>query len=39
VLAINPGSVGPRRFHLPVSLAIASVENGEVSARMVTLDV
>jgi putative phosphoesterase len=39
VLAINPGSVGPRRFHLPVSLAIATVESGVVTARMITLDV
>lgn len=39
VLAINPGSVGPRRFRLPVSLAIASVEDGLVTARMITLDV
>jgi putative phosphoesterase len=39
VLAINPGSVGPRRFHLPVSLAIATVENGEVTARQITFDV
>lgn len=30
VLWINPGSAGPRRFKLPVTLATASVEDGDI---------
>jgi putative phosphoesterase len=37
VLAVNPGSVGPRRFRLPVSLALATVEEGRVQVRLQTL--
>ena len=37
VLYLNPGSAGPRRFDLPVTLAKVTVENGEVKARIVTL--
>ena len=37
VLYLNPGSAGPRRFDLPVTLAKVSVVNGEVRARIVTL--
>lgn len=36
-LAVNPGSAGPRRFTLPVSAAIATIEDGSVSAELVTL--
>lgn len=38
-LAVNPGSAGPRRFSLPVSLALATIEGGAVAARLVTLSV
>lgn len=35
---INPGSAGPRRFRLPISLALLHVENGSVRAELVRLD-
>lgn len=34
VLYFNPGSAGPRRFHLPISVGILSIENGEISAEI-----
>ena len=34
VLYVNPGSAGPRRFTLPVSLAYLAIEDGAVSARL-----
>jgi len=37
VLYINPGSAGPRRFKLPVSLARLSVVAGALQAELVTL--
>ncbi len=37
VLAVNPGSAGPRRFRDPVTLALAELAPGEVSARLVAL--
>jgi putative phosphoesterase len=37
VLFLNPGSAGPRRFKLPVSLAIMDVEGGAVDVRIVEL--
>lgn len=40
VLFVNPGSAGPRRFRLPVSVAELVVgDDGEVSARTVELQV
>jgi putative phosphoesterase len=39
VLFVNPGSAGPRRFGLPVSVARLSVEGGEVIAEIIELDV
>ena len=36
-LAVNPGSAGPRRFSLPVTLAVATVEGGRVEAELVEL--
>jgi len=39
VLYLNPGSAGPRRFDLPVTLARVSVTDGGMVARIVTLDV
>ena len=38
VLYLNPGSCGPRRFDLPISLARLVVEAGRVAAELVTLD-
>ena len=37
VLYLNPGSAGPRRFDLPVTLAKVSVADGVVRARIVKL--
>lgn len=36
-LFVNPGSAGPRRFKLPITLGIMTVESGEVKAKIVTL--
>ena len=38
VLAVNPGSAGPRRFRDPVTVALAEIEGGKVTARLVELD-
>ncbi|HEX3987021.1 MAG TPA: metallophosphoesterase family protein [Acidobacteriaceae bacterium] len=38
VLYLNPGSAGPRRFRLPVTLARATVEEGRVEAEIVDLE-
>ena len=37
VLYLNPGSAGPRRFKLPISLAKLTVAKKRVSAELVTL--
>ena len=37
VLYVNPGSVGPPRFKLPISLALLRVAGGEASAEIVEL--
>ncbi len=39
VLRLNPGSAGPRRFNLPVTLARITVRQGRASARLISLDV
>ncbi len=39
VLFVNPGSAGPRRFNLPVSLALLSVQGTSAHAELVTLQV
>ena len=39
VLYLNPGSAGPRRFSLPVSLARVQVSAGELRPEIVTLAV
>jgi uncharacterized protein len=38
ILSINPGSAGPRRFNLPVTLATLALERGRCVARIVELD-
>jgi hypothetical protein len=38
VLYVNPGSAGPRRFRLPISVAELVVEGSAVSARIVELE-
>lgn len=37
VMYLNPGSVGPRRFQLPSTLAIMTLESGLLSAELVEL--
>jgi putative phosphoesterase len=37
VLYFNPGSAGPRRFHLPVSVGRLMVEGGKVRTELVEL--
>ncbi len=39
VLFVNPGSAGPRRFRLPVTVAEIVVDAGKVQARIVELPV
>jgi len=39
VLYLNPGSAGPRRFKLPISLARLTVAGTRVTARLVTLEI
>ncbi|MGY2185218.1 phosphodiesterase [compost metagenome] len=36
-LFLNPGSAGPRRFKLPVTLALLEVEKGAIEPRLVSL--
>lgn len=37
ILYLNPGSAGPRRFNLPITLARVSVREDKLFARIVTL--
>ncbi len=37
VLYLNPGSAGPRRMDLPITLALVDVEGEAISPRIVTL--
>jgi uncharacterized protein len=37
VMFMNPGSAGPRRFRLPISIGELTIEGQHVSARTVTL--
>lgn len=39
VLFLNPGSAGPRRFQLPVSLAWLHIETNKLDARIVQLKI
>ena len=39
VLFLNPGSAGPRRFRLPVSVARMTVQNRRIDAELVSLSV
>jgi len=39
VLFLNPGSIGPRRFTLPVAMAVLTVRDARVHAEIVHLDV
>jgi putative phosphoesterase len=37
VLFVNPGSAGPRRFKLPITLALLDIDNGKPQAHLVAL--
>lgn len=37
VMYLNPGSAGPRRFNLPVTIALLTIGEDKVSARIVEL--
>lgn len=39
VLHVNPGSAGPRRFRLPVSVGVLVIDRGEVQAELIELAV
>ncbi len=39
VLYLNPGSAGPRRFSLPVSVAMLDIDGSAVAARIIVLDI
>lgn len=38
VLYLNPGSAGPRRFRLPISIAELRIESGAITPRLVGLE-
>ena len=38
VLYCNPGSAGPRRFRLPISVAVLTIVDGAPQAQLLTLD-
>jgi hypothetical protein len=38
VLYLNPGSAGPRRFFLPITLALVDIENGRVTPQIIPLE-
>lgn len=37
VMYLNPGSAGPRRFNLPVTIAQLTIEKGEARAKIVEI--
>ncbi|MDD1510309.1 metallophosphoesterase family protein [Pseudomonas sp. CNPSo 3701] len=39
VLYLNPGSAGPRRFKLPIGVALLHIDDGGVRAELITLEV
>jgi hypothetical protein len=39
VLYLNPGSAGPRRFKLPISLARLTITGARLDAKLVTLEI
>ncbi|MDP9039361.1 MAG: metallophosphatase family protein [Acidobacteriota bacterium] len=39
VVYLNPGSVGPRRFNLPVTMGFVTIAEGKVHAEIARLDV
>ena len=39
VLFFNPGSAGPRRFRLPISVGVISIEGSRVTGALKTLEI
>lgn len=39
VLYFNPGSAGPRRFKLPVSVGRLTIEGGKIKAKILSLEI
>ena len=39
VLYFNPGSAGPRRFQLPVTVGLLEINAGKIEAHLVPLDI
>jgi uncharacterized protein len=39
ILFLNPGSAGPKRFTLPVTLSLLRIINNSLTAEIITLDV
>ena len=37
VLYLNPGSIGPRRFNLPIAFALLGIDGGALNARVLEL--
>ncbi len=37
ILYLNPGSIGPRRFKLPISMAMITVDGKDFKAELITL--
>lgn len=37
VLYVNPGSAGPRRFSLPISLAVLELDGGQAQVELINL--
>jgi len=37
VLYLNPGSAGPRRFNLPITVALMTVDEARIQARIIDL--
>jgi len=38
VLYINPGSAGPRRFTLPISVGILEIEDSNITPKIIELE-
>ena len=39
ILYFNPGSAGPRRFHLPVAIGFITIHGRQISTEILTLEV
>ncbi|MFA9398655.1 MAG: metallophosphoesterase [Clostridiaceae bacterium] len=37
IMYINPGSAGPKRFNLPTSVAVLSIEDGKINNEFISL--